>query len=69
MIKRREFLQIFGMSSLLYVLSPWDYLQAQVPERSSIPKTVQPPRWHHGSRFGCSGLPDSEEDLFYNSDY
>jgi len=69
MIKRREFLQIFGMSSLLYILSPWDYLQAQVPKGHMVIKTVQPPRWHYGSRFGCSGLPDCEEDLFYNSDF
>lgn len=69
MIKRREFLQFCGMSALLYIMSPWDSLTAQEVEESIVPKAVQPPRWHYGNRFGCSGLPACEEDLFYNSEF
>ena len=69
MIKRRDFLQICGMSYLLYILSPWDHLAAQADTESFGPKNIQPPRWHYGNRFGCSGLPACEEDLFYNSEF
>ena len=69
MIKRREFLQICGMSSLLYFVSPWEYLAAQESEEAFSRKVMQPIRRHYGNRFGCSGLPTCEEDLIYNSDF
>jgi len=69
MICRRDFIKLFGLTSVALMVSPWNKLEAYNNGFSHHQMGNQPPRIHYGNRFGCSGLLPSEENLFFDSKY